>query len=271
MMAQSTSERRACRLTGIDRKTLHYVRRVPDDEAPLRARLIDLAGARPRFGYRRLHVLLRREAVRANHKRVYRLYREEGLAVRKRKRKRVARDRRALAMIATRPNERWTMDFVSDVLAAGRRIRTLAVLDAFTREALALEVDVSITGERVVRVLDAIAERRGYPSAMQIDNGPEFTSRALDQWAYEHRVALHFIQPGKPTQNAHIESFNGRLRDECLNQHWFRSLPDARQLIEHWQEDYNETRPHSALGYLAPAAYRRTWEEAVPTTAPMTG
>lgn len=271
MIAQGISERRACRLIQIDRKVLHYERRVRPDEEQLRDRLRVLAGERPRFGYRRLYVLLRREGTGTNHKRVYRIYREEGLMVRKRKRKRVWQARSLGLGAPTRPNQRWSMDFVSDVVAAGRRIRALAVVDAFTRESLAIEVDTSITGERVVRVLEAIVERRGFPETIQVDNGPEFTSRALDQWAYERQVALSFIEPGKPTQNAYIESFNGGLRDECLNSHWFGSIREARVLIETWQEDYNEARPHSALGYLAPAEYRRSFENRVPTAASMAG
>lgn len=269
MIAHGASERRACRLAKIDRKAVHYKPKKKPDDDRIRQRLRELAEERRRFGYRRLHVLLKREGMHANHKRVFRIYSEEGLKVRKRKRKRVAQARGRRLEAPQRPNERWAMDFVSDVVAAGRRIRVLAVVDAYTRESLAVEVDTSITGERVVRVLDEIAARRGLPETIQVDNGPEFRGLTLDHWAYKRGVELAFIDPGKPVQNAYIESFNGRLRDECLNEHWFTSLNDARDLIDRWQEDYNEQRPHGALGYMAPAEYRRAYEE---ETAPrMTG
>ena len=267
MIAHGSSERRACRLAKIDRNVLRYKPKLRPEDERIRARLRELADERRRFGYRRLYVLLRREGVCANRKRVYRIYREEGLMVRKRKRKRVAQARGRKLETPTRPNELWAMDFVSDVVAAGRRIRTLTVIDAYTRESLALEVDTSLTGDRVARVLDEIAERRGLPEAIRVDNGPEFRGLVLDHWAYTHKVELAFIDPGKPSQNGYIESFNGRLRDECLNQHWFASLSEARRLIRRWQDDYNETRPHSALGYMAPAEYRRFHEEVVPRMA----
>lgn len=269
MIAHGSSERRACRLAKIDRKTLHYEATKKPDEDRIRERLRELAHERRRFGYRRLHVLLDREGLRANHKRIYRIYAEEGLMVRKRKRKRVAQARGRRLEAPTRPNQRWAMDFVSDVVSAGRRIRALTVVDAYTRESLAVEVDTSLTGERVVRVLNEVISRRGLPETIQVDNGPEFRGLVLDHWAYKRKVELAFIDPGKPTQNAYIESFNGRLRDECLNEHWFASLNEARGLIDRWQEDYNERRPHSALGYMAPAEYRRAYDE---QTAPrMTG
>lgn len=267
MMSHGASERRACRLSKIDRNVLRYVPKLRPEDDRIRARLRELAEERRRFGYRRLYVLLRREGFGANRKRVYRIYREEGLTVRKRKRKRVAQARGRRMDAPTRPNELWAMDFVSDVVAGGRRIRTLAVIDAFTRESLALEVDTSLSGERVARVLDELGDRRGLPSAIQVDNGPEFRGLVLDHWAYTRKVELAFIDPGKPSQNAYIESFNGRLRDECLNQHWFASLTEARRLIARWQDDYNEARPHSALGYMAPAEYRRFHEEEAPRMA----
>jgi putative transposase len=222
------------------------------DDAALRVRLRELAAERRRFGYRRLYVLLRRDGMLVNHKRVARLYREEGLAVRRRPRKRVAQGRLDGPTLAAAPNEQWSLDFVSDSLAWGRRIRLLAVLDTFTRESLAIEVDTSLPGTRVVQVLDRLVEARGTPREIVLDNGPELTSRALDQWAYDRRVRLHFIAPGKPAQNAFVESFNGRLRDECLNEHWFLGLADARRIIEAWRRDYNGARPHSALGYRTP-------------------
>lgn len=257
----SVSERRACRLVGIGRSTLRYRKRARSDEPSLRQRLRDLAAARPRFGYRRLHVLLRREGVIVNHKRIERLYREEGLAVRRRTRKRVARDGRGRAALPTRPNQQWGIDFVSDTLAWGRRIRLFTVVDVFTREALAIEVDTSLPGGRVVRVLEWLALERGVPDEIVLDNGPELAGKALDQWAYRRGVWLRFIEPGKPVQNAFVESFQGRLRDECLDRHWFLGLGDARHTVEAWRQDYNQARPHSALGYRPPAEFRRFFEE----------
>ena len=236
------------------------------DEAPVRQRLRELAAERPRFGYRRLHVLLRREGIVVNHKRVARLYREEELAVRRRGRKRVARGGRGRPAAPTRPDQRWGLDFVSDALAGGRRIRLLGVLDLFTREALAIEVDVSLPGARVVAVLERLATERRLPEEIVLDNGPELTGRALDEWAAAREVRLRFIDPGKPIQNAFVESFNGRFRDECLDQHWFTSLADARRAIEAWRVDYNRERPHSALGYQTPEAYRRAFEQTTTTT-----
>jgi putative transposase len=199
---------------------------------------------------------LRREDFRVNHKRVARLYRRAGLSLRKRKRKRVTSVGRGQPALATAANQRWALDFVSDVLAWGRRIRLLTIVDTFTRESLAIEVDTSLTGARVARVLDRVIAERGIPAAIAMDNGPELTSRALDQWAYEHGVELRFIDPGKPSQNGFIESFNGRLRDECLNEHWFTSLADARSIVEAWRLDYNRARPHSALGWRTPNEFR---------------
>ncbi len=255
------SERRACRLVGIGRSTLRYCPRPRTVEARVRQRLRELAAVRPRFGYRRLHVLLRREGVIINHKRVERLYREEGLAVRRRTRKRVARDGRGRAAVPGRPNQQWGVDFISDALAWGRRIRLFTVVDVFTREALALEVDTSLPGGRVVRVLERLVAERGAPDEIVLDNGPELTGKALDQWAHERAVWLRFIEPGKPVQNAFVESFQGRLRDECLDRHWFVGLNDARHTIEAWRQDYNQSRPHSALGYQPPEEFRRAFEE----------
>jgi putative transposase len=252
----AVSERRACALVGIGRTTLRYQGRPRGDDAALRERLRDLAEERRRFGYRRLHALLRREGLMVNHKRVQRLYRAEGLAVRRRTRKRVAGTGRGRALPPRGPNEQWGVVFLGDALADGRRIRLFAVLDLFTREALAIEVDTSLPGERVVRVLERVAARRGRPRQLVLDNGPELAGLAVDRWATEHAVTLRFIEPGKPVQNAVVESFNGRLRDECLNEHWFVSLADARLLIAAWQEDYNRRRPHSALGYRTPEEFR---------------
>jgi len=255
------SERRACRLVGVGRSTLRYRSRARTDEPSLRQRLRELAAERPRFGYRRLHVLLRREGMIVNHKRIERLYREEGLAVRRRTRKRVARNGRGRAAFPGRPNQQWGIDFVSDTLAWGRRIRLFTVVDVLTREVLAIEVDPSLPGGRVVRVLERLAVARGAPDEIVLDNGPELAGKAVDQWAYERGVWLRFIEPGKPVQNAFVESFQGRLRDECLNRHWFLGLTDARHTVEIWRQDYNQARPHSALGYRPPEEFRRVFEE----------
>jgi putative transposase len=207
-------------------------------------RLRELASERPRFGYRRLHALLRREGRRVNRKLVYRLYKTAGLSVRRRSRRKLRASRPLPSVVLTRPNERWSMDFVHDYLTDGRRLRTLNIIDAFTRECLAIEVDTSLPAARVTRVLDRLVWQYGLPFALRVDNGPEFISTALDRWAFQHGVALHFIQPGKPVQNAHVESFNGRFRDECLAQAHFPTLARARVEIELWRVDYNCERPH---------------------------
>jgi putative transposase len=256
------SERHACRLVGIGRSTLRYCAHQRTDESLLRLRLRELAAVRPRFGYRRLHVLLRREGVIVNHKRGERLYREEGLAVRRRKRKRVARDGRGRAALPGRPNQQWGIDFVSDTLAWGRRIRLFTVVDVFTREALAIEVDTSLPGGRVVRVLERLVRERGAPDEIVLDNGPEVAGKALAQWAYERGVWLRFIEPGKPIQNAFVESFQGRLRDECLERHWFLGRVDARHTVEAWRQDDHRARPHSALGYRSPEEFRLGFDTA---------
>lgn len=259
------SQRRACQLVGIGRSTVRYRPSGRAGEAALRQRLRELAAERPRFGYRRLHALLRREGVIVNHKRIERLYREEDLAVRRRTRKRVARDGRGRAALPQQPNTQWAIDFVSDALAWGRRIRLFTVVDVFTREVLAIEVDTSLPGGRVVRVLERLASDRGAPTEIVLDNGPELAGKTVDHWAYERGVQLRFIEPGKPVQNAFVESFHGRLRDECLNRHWFIGLNDARSIVERWRQDYNQTRPHSALGYRSPEEFRRCFEETAVT------
>lgn len=255
------SERRACGLIGMHRGSWRY-RRKERNEAALRARLRELAGERPRFGYRRLYIFLRREKAadgtlrwRVNHKRVYRLYREEGLAMQSRKRRKFRSEARVPLALPTRANEMWTMDYTHDEMAGGRKFRTLNLMDGFTREALWIEPDTSLPGLRVVRGLEGLRERRGTPATIQVDNGTEFTSRVVDQWACQNQVALHFIERGKPTQNAFIESFNGKFRDECLNQNWFVDLRHARKVIEDWRVDYNTVRPHSSLRYLTPEAF----------------
>jgi putative transposase len=265
------SERRASRLAGIGRSTLRYRGRGRADEEQLRRRLRELAAERPRFGYRRLHALLRREGIAVNHKRVERLYRAEGLAVRRRGRKRVARDGRGRAARPVRPNQQWGIDFVSDALAWGRRIRLFTVVDVFTREALAIEVDTSLPGARVVRVLERLAAQRGAPGEIVLDNGPELAGKAVDQWAYERGVRLRFIEPGKPVQNAFVESFHGRLRDECLDRHWFLGLADARRTVEAWRVDDDRARPHRALGYRAPEEFRFAFDRATITRQELAG
>jgi putative transposase len=252
----SATERRACRLVGIGRSTYRYRQRRNERREALTARLKQLAIERQRFGYRRLTALLRREGWRVNPKCVWLICREEGLLVRKKRRKKIRREA-ILETPVTRPNQRWAMDYVSDSLASGRTIRTLTIVDTYTRECLAMEVDTSLPGTRVRRVLEQLAQQRLRPEEIRVDNGPEFVSRAVSAWCEENRIRLWHIQPGKPMQNGHIESFNGRLRDECLNANWFTSLHDARRKIEAWRKDYNENRPHSALNYRTPAEFAR--------------
>lgn len=247
------SERRACQLVGLSRSTLRYQTRRSVVDLQLRARIVELAQERRRFGYRRIHALLRREGIEINHKRTYRLYREARLAVRQRKRRKgVAVPREPLQLPQER-NAVWSMDFVFDALSDGHRLKVLTIVDDCTKELVDLVADRSISGRYVTRVLDRAARFRGYPQAIRTDQGPEFTGKALDQWAYEHGVELKLIQAGKPTQNAFIESFNGKLRDECLNEHWFHSIEHARAILRQWRQDYNEQRPHSMLGYKTPA------------------
>lgn len=249
----AVSQRCACRWLGVARTPIRYQSRRPPD-VELRAKLRALAEAHPRWGVPRLVWLLRREGIGDNYKRIERIYREEGLAVRRRRRKRVAQPR-VERPAPTAPNERWSMDFVRDTLSSGRAFRALTLVDDFTRECLHIEVDTSLPGLRVVRVLEQLAISRGVPQSIVVDNGPEFAGRALDEWAHQRGVTLSFIQPGKPTQNCYIESFNGRLRDECLNLHWFLSLADARRTIEDWRERYNSARPHSGLAGCTPSEF----------------
>lgn len=254
------SERRACRWLGFHRTPIRYVpsRR---DETSLRLRLRELAAEHPRWGFPMLLWRLKREGVRDNHKRIRRLYRAEGLAVRRRQKKKHLAVPRVVLPLALVPNERWAIDFMRDTLASGRAFRALTVIDTCTRESLAIEVDASLGGDRVVQVLDRIAASRGYPASIVLDNGPEFHSKALDAWAHQHGVHLQFIRPGKPVENAFIESFNGRLRDECLNQHWFLSLIDARRVIEAWRVSYNTARPHRGLASLTPAEFAEQFKK----------
>jgi len=257
------SERRACGLVGLGRSTCRYETRRAEWPA-LRERLHALAAERRRFGYRRLYILLRREGYRVNLKRVYRLYRDDGLAVRRRRRRRRVARGTPLAG-PTRINERWSLDFLLDTLEDGRRVRLLAVVDDFTRACLAIEVDTSIGGRRVVEVLQRLVETRARPAVLITDNGPEFVGRALDAWAYAQGIRLHFIEPGKPNQNAYVESFNGRFRDECLNEHWFLSLAHTRQIVEAWRLDYNAVRPHSSLGNVSPTEFEQCTLDRTPS------
>ncbi len=248
------SERRACSLVAADRKMIRYRScRPPDTE--LRARLRDLANQRRRFGYRRLFILLRDEGEPSGVNRIYRLYREEGLAVRKRRSRRKAVGTRAPILVEAKPNARWSLDFIHDQLACGRRFRILNIVDDVTRECLAAIPDTSISGRRVARELTTLIERRGKPQMIVSDNGTEFTSNAILHWSKEHQLQWHYIAPGKPMQNGYIESFNGRMRDELLNESLFLDLDQARQIVATWVTDYNTRRPHSSIGYKTPAAY----------------
>jgi putative transposase len=242
---------RACGLIGISRSLYRYESTRPGD-TELTERLTALAGQKRRYGYRRLHVLLLREGWEINRKRTYRVYHAAGLMVRRRKRKRIAGVERLEKVMAVAPNSSWSMDFVSDGFVDGRRLRCLNIVDDLTKECLAIEVDTSLPGRRVVNVLERLAESRGLPKSVTVDNAPEFISKVLDEWAYRKQLQLRFIEPGKPQQNAYIESFNGKFRDECLNEHWSLSMRHAREIIDAWRQEYNDERPHSSLGYLTP-------------------
>jgi putative transposase len=248
------SERRACKVLGADRTSVRYRGRRADDSV-VRARLRELAAIRRRFGYRRLFVLMRREGLVMNHKKFRRLYREERLQVRRRGGRKRALGTRAPLAIPQGPNQRWSLDFLSDAFVEGRRFRILAVVDDFTRECLALIADTSLPGLRVVRELEIIMARRGRPAICVSDNGTELTGMAVLRWSQEIRLEWHYIAPGKPTQNAFIESFNARLRDELLNETLFTSLAQVRAVLNAWKDDYNNARPHSALGNLTPTEY----------------
>ncbi len=248
------SQRRACRLVGLHPKTYRYVTKRSGDEE-LRRRLRELASQRRRFGYRRLGLMLKRRGIKLNRKKLYRLYKEERLTVRKRGGRKRALGTRAPMAIPQDRNLRWSIDFVADMLASGRRFRILTVVDDFTRECLGRVVDTSLTGLRVGRELDRIAKLRGYPCMIVSDNGTELTSNAILTWQQDHAIEWHYIAPGKPMQNGFVESFNGRLRDECLNEHLFGNLKEAQRIIEEWRIDYNTNRPHSSLNGLTPTEF----------------
>lgn len=248
------SQRRVCSLIGIQRSTYRYPAKPRKDE-PLRERLRELAQKRRRWGCPQLHRVLRREGLVKNHKRTERIYREESLSIRCRKRKKTTSELRIQVPDAERPNQQWAMDFMSDALFNGRKIRLLTLIDEYSRECLAIEVDTSINGVRVTNVLNRIVMFRGLPDMIKVDSGPEFISKAMDAWAYQRQIQLQFSRPGKPIDNRFIESFNGRFRDECLNDNWFMSLQNARDIVETWRIDYNETRPHSSLNDLTPQEF----------------
>ena len=252
------TERRACALLLVSTGRYRYRSRRSDE--PLRTRLVELAREKPRFGYRRLHVLLRRSGERVNHKRLHRIYRAAGLTIRRKKRKHCVRAGQPLVE-RTAANQEWALDFVHDAVECGRTIRVLTVVDEYTRECLALEVDTSFASRRVTRVLDHIIVERGAPLSIRCDNGPELTSRHFLAWAIERQIELLHIQPGKPTQNARLESFNGKLREECLNVSWFQNLFDARAKISAWRKEYNEQRPHSSLNYRTPKEFAAAVQE----------
>ena len=249
------SERRACRLIGLAVSTYRYQQR--RDDTSLCEQLMALAREKPRYGYRRLQVLLLRTGTVANHKRVWRVYHEAGLSVKRRKRKRLVRVGRTCETVSA-PNQEWALDFASDRLATGRSLRVLSVVDAFTRECIALEVDTGFASRRVTRVLEVALARRAWPQRIRWDNGPEFTARHFLAWCIERQIDPRHIQPGRPMQNGHVESFHGKLRDECLNASWFRNLFDARRKITAWKHEYNEQRPRSSLQYQTPAEFARS-------------
>lgn len=258
MAEHQFSERHACRLLGLDRTTYRY-EVTPDRNAKLREALMELAKQKQRYGYRRLWAILVKRGWQVNVKRIYRVYREQGLMVRRLKRKRVLREMPGKQLLNA-GNQQWSVDFVSDALATGGALRALTVVDSFTRECPVIAVGTSLSSREVTRTLEKIMDERGKPESLRCDNGPEFTSRHFLAWCEGQGIAVQHIQPGKPMQNGHVESFNGRFRDECLNANWFVNLADARTKIENWRREYNEERPHSALGYRTPAEFARAGE-----------
>lgn len=251
------SQNRSCRLVQLDVSTYRY-QSVKKDDGELRNKIVSLAHQNKRFGFKRINALLKADGIEVNHKKVYRIYKEEKLAVKRKKRKQKLK-RACSLILATFPNEMWSMDFVSDSLAYGRKFRTLNIIDVLTRECLAIEADFSLPSARVIRVLDRIIELRGKPKSIRIDNGAEFTSLIIIQWAEKNGIKLDYIQPGKPTQNAFVESFNGKFRDECLNENWFLNLNHAKVLIEEWRISYNTYRPHSSLNYMTPESFAKQY------------
>lgn len=259
------SQRRICGLLGVAESSQRYVSRHSDQV--LRERLLEAARENPRWGYRRLQIKLEEIGMHVNHKRVYRVYRQAGLMIRRKKRKRLLRAG-AVPPKVTAANQEWALDFVHDAAQSGRKFRALSVIDVYTRECLALEVDTSFASRRVTRVLEAIVAQRGRPLAIRCDNGPELTSRHFQAWCLENKIELVYIEPGRPMQNGHVESFHGKLRDECLNASWFANLFDARAKIGAWRKQYNEERPHSSLGYLTPSEFARRVAALRSPTAP---
>ncbi len=259
------SQRRACELLGVAESSCRYVSRRNDES--LRERLVAAAREKPRWGYRRLQIVLQQDGSLVNHKRVYRVYREAGLMIRRKRRKRLLRAGMARPAV-NGPNQEWALDFVHDAAESGRKFRALSVIDVYTRECLALEVDSSFASRRVTRELERIVAERGAPEAIRCDNGPELTSRHFLAWCLERKIELVHIEPGRPMQNGHVESFHGKLRDECLNASWFGNLWDARRKIAAWKEEYNEERPHSSLGYVAPREFARRIAALRSPTAP---
>jgi putative transposase len=259
------SQRRTCRLAGWNRSSLQYQPQPPDDTR-LRQRLKELAALHPRWGCPLLHDVLHAEGLVQNHKRTERIYREEQLSLRRKHRKKLPAAARVPLPTASQPNERWSMDFIHDQLSNGRRFRTLTIVDDFTRQCPTLWSDHSIGGAGVVAVLDQLAKTHGLPQSITVDNGPEFTGKSLHNWAQQNNVKLNFIAPGKPTQNAFIESFNGKFRNECLNENWFTTLNEARRLIESWRQEYNQIRPHSSLGRMPPNLFASQHRNLQPQT-----
>jgi putative transposase len=259
MAEHALAERYACRLLEVDRSTYRYEPR-PDRNAKLREALVVLAKQQPRYGYRRLWAMLLRQGWEVDVKRVHRLYKAEGLMVRRLRRKRLSRSVPSNTSLV-RPNQEWAMDFVSDALATGRALRTFTLIDSYTKESLAIEVNTGISSRQVARVLERVIEERGAPTSIRCDNGPEFTSLFFVEWCKDQGITLVHIQSGKPVQNGHVESFNGRFRDECLNTNWFVNLSDARRKIEAWRNEYNDDRPHSSLAYRTPGEFAKICSE----------
>lgn len=259
MAEHGLAERYACRLLEVDRSTYRYEPR-PDRNAKLREALLQLAKQQPRYGYRRLWALLTRQGWAVDVKRVHRLYKAEGLMVRRIKRKRLTRIASTNPLLV-RPNQEWAMDFVSDALTTGRALRTFTLIDSYTKESLAIEVNTGISSRQVTRVLERVIGERGIPGSIRCDNGPEFTSLYFTEWCKEQGIVITYIQPGKPVQNGYVESFNGRFRDECLNPNLFVNLNDARRKLEAWRQEYNGERPHSSLDYRTPDEFAKICSE----------